>query len=93
MPRRYWTYPDEYQWLNVMSTAGATILAGGLVITLGYLIYALFRGAPAPRNPWDSRSYEWLAPTPPPTHKFEAPLQITRGPYEYHVPELEEPKP
>jgi len=92
MPRRYWTYPDEYQWLNVMSTAGASILAGGLAITLCYLIYSVFRGKPAERNPWDSRSFEWLAPTPPPTHNFEAPLAISRGPYDYHLPDAEEPK-
>jgi cytochrome c oxidase subunit 1 len=91
MPRRYWTYPAEYQWLNVMSTAGATILAGGLVLTLGYLIYSLFRGKPAERNPWDSRSYEWLAPTPPPVHNFETPLAMTRGPYDYDLPD-EEPR-
>jgi cytochrome c oxidase subunit 1 len=87
MPRRYATYPDQYQWLNVASTAGATILALGLGVTLGYLIWALFKGPRAERNPWGSRSYEWLAPTPPPVHNFEAPLEITRGPYDYHLPE------
>ncbi len=87
MPRRYFTYPAEYQWLNVMSTAGATILAGGLLFSASYLIWSIFRGPPAPRNPWESRSYEWLAPTPPPVHNFEEPLAITRGPYDYHLPE------
>ncbi len=87
MPRRYFTYPAEYQWLNVMSTAGATILAGGLALTAGYLVYAIFRGPRAPRNPWDSRGYEWLAPTPPPVHNFDEPLVIERGPYDYHLPE------
>jgi cytochrome c oxidase subunit 1 len=87
MPRRYHTYPAEYQWLNVMSTAGATILTLGLVVNLCYLIWALFRGPRAERNPWGSRSYEWLAPSPPPPHNFEEPLAITRGPYDYHLPE------
>jgi cytochrome c oxidase subunit 1 len=87
MPRRYFVYPPEYQWLHVASTAGSTILALGLLATLGYLIYALFRGPRAGRNPWDSRSYEWLAPTPPPVHNFEEPLAIARGPYDYHEPE------
>jgi cytochrome c oxidase subunit 1 len=86
MPRRYWTYPAEYQWLNVMSTAGATILAGGLALTLGYLIYSLFRGQRATSNPWESRSYEWLSTSPPPVHNFEAPLVLVRGPYDYHLP-------
>jgi cytochrome c oxidase subunit 1 len=87
MQRRYFTYPAEYQWLNVMSTAGATILAAGLLVTLGYLVWSIFYGPPAPRNPWGSRGYEWLAPTPPPVHNFEAPLEIERGPYDYDVPE------
>jgi cytochrome c oxidase subunit 1 len=87
MPRRYFTYPAEYQWLNVMSTAGATILAGGLVLNLTYLVWSIFRGKPAPRNPWDSRSYEWLAESPPPHDNFGEPLEIKRGPYDYHLPE------
>jgi cytochrome c oxidase subunit 1 len=70
-----------------MSTAGATILAGGLVVTLTYLVWSIFRGKPAPRNPWDSRSYEWLAESPPPHDNFGAPLEIKRGPYDYHLPE------
>jgi cytochrome c oxidase subunit I len=87
MPRRYFTYPAEYQWLNVMSTAGASILAIGMIVTLGYLIHALVRGERATRNPWQSRGYEWLAPSPPPVHNFEAPLEIKRGPYDYHLPD------
>jgi cytochrome c oxidase subunit 1 len=87
MPRRYWSYPAEYQWLHILSTAGASILAMGLALNFVYLAWALFRGPKAERNPWGSRSYEWLAPTPPPPHNFEAPLVIRRGPYDYHLPE------
>ncbi|ACY15234.1 cytochrome c oxidase subunit I [Haliangium ochraceum] len=87
MPRRYYTYPEQYQWLNVLSTAGASILGLGLVLTLGYLLLALRGGRPAPRNPWGSRSYEWLAPTPPPVHNFAEPPRFERGPYDYHRPE------
>jgi len=47
----------------------------------------VFRGPPAERNPWGSRSYEWLAPTPPPLHNFDEPLEIERGPYDFHAPE------
>jgi cytochrome c oxidase subunit 1 len=87
MPRRYATYPDQFQWLNVTSTAGATILGMGILVSVITLVYAAFRGPPAPRNPWGSRGYEWLAPSPPPVHNFDEPLEIERGPYDYHLPE------
>ena len=37
MPRRYHVYPDEWQVLNVMSTAGASILGVGYLIPMIYL--------------------------------------------------------
>src|SRR5207253_6010226 len=83
MPRRYYSYPPEYQWLNVLSTAGASVLGLGLLVTVVYLVSAAFRGRPAPENPWGSRSYEWLVPSPPPTHNFVAPPRWKRGPYDY----------
>jgi cytochrome c oxidase subunit 1 len=87
MPRRYASYPAHFQALHVVSTVGSWVLAAGLIITLAYLIYALIWGEPAPRNPWFSESYEWLAASPPPKHNFAATPEITRGPYDYHTRE------
>ena len=42
MPRRYYEYPPEFQVLNVMSTAGASILAVGYVLPLVYLTLSLW---------------------------------------------------
>src|SRR5262249_55156963 len=36
MPRRYYAYPPEWQWLNVLSSLGAVVLA------FGYLLPALY---------------------------------------------------
>jgi len=44
---------------------------------------ALFNGARAPANPWDSRSYEWLTPSPPPKHNFTQEPVFELGPYDY----------
>ncbi|HVY25708.1 MAG TPA: cbb3-type cytochrome c oxidase subunit I [Polyangiaceae bacterium] len=88
MPRRYYSYPPEYQWLNVLSTAGASVLAAGMLLTVGYLAVALFRGERAGANPWDSRSYEWLTTSPPPQHNFEEQPSMDRGPYDFHLPRL-----
>ena len=44
MPRRYHVYPPEFQVLNVLSTAGATILGVGYLIPFVYLIWSLRHG-------------------------------------------------
>jgi cytochrome c oxidase subunit 1 len=87
MPRRYFSYPPRYQWLHVLSTGGAWLLAGALVLTLVNLLAALRFGPRASRNPWGSRSYEWLTPTLPPKHNFDQTPVIRRGPYDYDAPE------
>jgi cytochrome c oxidase subunit 1 len=87
MPRRYYSYPERYQWLNVISTAGAFLLAGSLLLTLINLLVALRFGRRAPANPWSSRSFEWSVPSPPPVHNFAEPPLIQRGPYAYELSE------
>ncbi len=89
MPRRYYSYPAEYQWLNVLSTGGAYLLAGAIGLTVVNLLVALRWGERAGRNPWRSRSFEWETPSPPPTHNFLAPPVIDRGPYDYDLTEDE----
>jgi cytochrome c oxidase subunit I len=83
MPRRYYSYPDQFHVLNVCSTLGAYLLGAVMVFTLGYLIVALFTGKRASANPWGSRGFEWRVASPPPTENFEAPLDPTIGCYDY----------
>jgi cytochrome c oxidase subunit 1 len=83
MPRRYDTYPAHFQWLHVMSTAGASVLALGMVTTLGYLAVACVRGPRAGDNPWRSRCFEWRTPSPPPKANFAEPPRWASGPYDY----------
>jgi cytochrome c oxidase subunit 1 len=85
MPRRYHKYPPEFQVWNVMSSAGASILAVGYVLPLFYLLYSLKRGPIAGPNPWRATGLEWQTPSPPPPHNFEVTPVVVRGPYEYHV--------
>ena len=40
MPRRYAAYPEEFQMLNIVSTAGASILGVGYILPLIYLIWS-----------------------------------------------------
>ena len=59
MPRRYYEYPPEFQVLNVMSTAGASILAVGYLLPLIYLLLSLKVGPIAGPNPWGATGLEW----------------------------------
>ena len=52
MPRRYHAYPPEFQVLNVMSSAGATVLAVGYVLPLIYFAWSMRYGKKASENPW-----------------------------------------
>jgi cytochrome c oxidase subunit I len=83
MPRRYHTYPPEFQVLNVLSSAGATILAAAYLLPLFYLTYSIFRGARAPANPWGSLGLEWQTPSPPFTKNFVVTPIVTEGPYAF----------
>jgi cytochrome c oxidase subunit 1 len=83
MPRRYWAYPPEFQVLNVLSTAGASILGLGYLLPMCYLIWSLRWGEHAPANPWQATGLEWQTPSPPPHHNFEQTPVVTGPPYEY----------
>jgi cytochrome c oxidase subunit I len=87
MPRRYHFYPEEFQVLNVMSSAGASILGVGYVVPLIYLIWAMRYAAPAGPNPWGATGLEWQTSSPPPTHNFEETPVVTQEAYAYGMPE------
>ena len=83
MPRRYHTYPPEFQVLNVMSTAGASILGVGYVLPLVYLIWSMRYGKNAVANPWGATGLEWKTPSPPPTENFPVTPVVDSEAYEY----------
>jgi cytochrome c oxidase subunit 1 len=83
MPRRYHAYPPEFQILNVLSTAGATILAVGYLLPMVYFLWSMRYGPPAPANPWNAAGLEWMIPSPPPTSNFEEQPVVTWEAYNY----------
>ena len=84
MPRRYHSYPEEWQVLNIMSTAGATILGAGWLIAIGYFLWSLKWGKIAGPNPWGAKGLEWEAmgrmPLP---HNFDEVPIVTEEAYAY----------
>jgi cytochrome c oxidase subunit 1 len=89
MPRRYHVYPPEFQVLNVMSSAGATILGVGYLIPMTYLLWSLRYGKKVGKNPWNAKGLEWEAASPPPTFNFETTPHVTQEAYAYHGGEVE----
>ena len=84
MPRRYYVYPPEFQVYNVMSTAGASILAVGYLLPMIYLTWAAFFGKVAGNNPWPATGLEWRTASPPPTENFAVTPVVTWEAYDFH---------
>jgi cytochrome c oxidase subunit 1 len=83
MPRRYWSYPPEFQVLNVLSSAGASVLGVGYLLPLFYFAWSMKYGKRSGDNPWGAVGLEWDTPSPPPTENFYTTPVVTHGPYEY----------
>ena len=91
MPRRYHAYPPEFQVLNVLSTAGATVLAVGYLLPMVYFLWSMRYGPLAPANPWGAAGLEWQTSSPPPTFNFEDQPVVTWEAYNYdEIPDPEE---
>ena len=83
MPRRYYHYPPEFQVLNVLSTAGASILGIGYLLPMIYFAWSLKKGKLAGANPWGASGLEWQTPSPPPTENFPVTPAVVEEPYQY----------
>jgi len=84
MPRRYHHYPPEFQFFNIASTMGATVLALGYLLPLFYLTYSLINGKKVGANPWGAKGLEWeMADSPPDPENFEGTPVVTEEVYAY----------
>ncbi len=83
MPRRYHVYPEEFSVFNLLSSAGASILAVGYLLPMIYLPWSLKWGRKVGKNPWDARGLEWEIESPPITHNFHGPVTVTQEAYAY----------
>jgi cytochrome c oxidase subunit 1 len=83
MPRRYHSYLADFQILNVLSSAGASLLALAYLLPVAYLLASLRSGAAAGNNPWKACGLEWQTTSPPPKDNFVRPPTIHEA-YAYH---------
>jgi cytochrome c oxidase subunit I+III len=72
MPRRVYTYQAGLGWdlPNLISTAGAFVLALGVLLFVVNVLRSLRRGERAPGDPWRGDTLEWAVSSPPPVYQF-----------------------
>ena len=83
MPRRYHVYPPEFQVLNVLSTAGATVLGVGYMLPVLYFLWSLKYGKIAGSNPWHATGLEWQMQSPPLVENFTSVPIMDHEAYDY----------
>jgi len=78
---------QHLQPINVFITLSALTLALAQVPFAINMLWSLFAGERAERNPWKAATLEWTAPSPPPHGNFDAIPAVHRGPYDYSLPD------
>jgi len=77
---------DILQW-NEFMTISAFCLGAAQIPFIVNIILSLAGEKTEERNPWESTTIEWSAPSPPLPHlNFDKPVKVHHGPYEYSVP-------
>ncbi len=79
-------FAGEVAGLNRMMSVSAWCLAVAQIPFIINFFISIRNGEKAGRNPWNSTTVEWLAPSPAPHGNFDQPIEVVRGPYEYSVP-------
>jgi len=72
--------------IQMAVTIAGFVIALSVLIFFINLIYSVRRGEVATGNVWESRSPEWLVPSPTPVHNYPAPVQVIGEPYDYGLP-------
>ncbi|HEU5084964.1 MAG TPA: cytochrome c oxidase subunit I [Acidimicrobiales bacterium] len=75
MPRRVYTYPEEYGWgvYNLISSLGLLLIIPGLGLFVLNLAWSLRRGEEAGNDPWGADTLEWATTSPPAQHGWTVP--------------------
>jgi len=74
---------DNY---HLVMTIAGYLIAISVLIFLYNLFISIKNGEAATGNVWNSRSPEWLVPSPMPVHNYEHPFEVIGEPYDYGLP-------
>ena len=70
---------DGWTTLNVLSTAGAFVIALSFAVFCLNVLVSWLRAEPAGPDPWGGQTLEWATSSPPPRLNFVAPLPPIRS--------------
>ena len=85
MNRRIALYDPQFQTLNMVCTIGSYILALSSFPFIINIIWSLYKGKAAGRNPWRALTLEWQTSSPPIIENFEEEPVLWAGPYDYGI--------
>jgi cytochrome c oxidase subunit I len=85
MNRRIALYDPQFQTLNMVCTIGSYILALSTFPFIINIIWSLYKGKKASRNPWRALTLEWQTASPPIIENFEEEPVLWAGPYDYGI--------
>jgi len=85
MNRRIALYDPQFQTLNMVCTIGSYILALSTFPFIINIIWSLYKGKEAGRNPWKALTLEWQTASPPIIENFEEEPVLWAGPYDYGI--------
>ena len=85
MNRRIALYDIQFQPLNLLSTAGAYVMAVSTVPFVINMAWSLLKGEEAGRNPWRALTLEWQTSSPPIIANFEEEPVLWSGPYDFGI--------
>ncbi|MFM7192997.1 MAG: cbb3-type cytochrome c oxidase subunit I, partial [Microcystaceae cyanobacterium] len=85
MNRRIALYDIQFQPLNLLSTAGAYVMAVSTVPFVINMAWSLLKGEKAGRNPWRALTLEWQTSSPPIIANFEEEPVLWSGPYDFGI--------
>jgi cytochrome c oxidase subunit I len=84
--RRVADFPPEMAPVQMWISLAALVVVLATVVFLWNVFRSLKKGAPAPADPWEAKTLEWRAPSPPPHGNFESPPDGAFEPYDYGRP-------
>ncbi|MDJ0647178.1 MAG: cytochrome c oxidase subunit I [Xenococcaceae cyanobacterium MO_188.B19] len=85
MNRRVALYDPKFQALNELVSLGSYLLAVSTFPFIINIVWSVFKGKPAPRNPWRALTLEWQTASPPIIENFEEEPVLWAGPYDYGI--------